>query len=223
VEANAFASLSSKQARGIKSVSNAMRAGASSELKLSEQDIKSLLAKGMSILSFARYVNLEIEEGLQARTIFKHGIQKHCPYLSFNEAIDIFMELAVSGENYSFLNRMTTGFFKVLKERFPAPAKQINTEVHRNGCDLCRNSGIAILPEHRGGGSAACVCEKGRFYFSSWIKEHPRIVDLANNPHLVLEIRFFEEPTTDHNGLTNTEISEYYKRKVFDGKQINQS
>lgn len=201
----------------------AVMSGASQGMTLTEEEIKTLLARGMSILGFARYVNLEIEEGLQARLVFKHGIKKHCPRLSFNEAIDIFMELAVSGENYSFLNRMITGFFKTLRERFPAAPQQMNTEVHRNGCSLCRNSGIAILPEHRGGGSAACVCEKGRFYFSSWIKDNPRIVDLASNPHLVLEIRFFEEPTESHDGLTNTQIAEYYKKKVLDGKRINQS
>lgn len=223
VEANVFASRSSRRGKDTESVSNAIKAGVSPETMLSEQDIKTLLARGMSILSFARYVNLEIEEGLQARQVFKHGIKRHCPHLSLDEAIDIFMEMAVSGENYSFLNRMTTGFFKILRERFPEPVKQVNTEVHRHGCDLCRNSGIAILPECRGGGSAACICEKGRFYFSSWIKENPKIVNLANLPDVVLEIRFFELPEETHDGLNNIEIAEHYKRKVFDGKRINQS
>lgn len=168
--------------------SNARMAGSSTGSLSEIHQIESLLRQAMPHLGFRKHLNLNLDDGKALVNVFVHGIRRNCPNLTMEQGMDIVMDLASSGEDYGWPSNFQKGFFKLLKERHkPVGAAPVTVSQARSEhqCDTCGGGGIAILPAGYGPGSAACVCTKGRYYYSCWVKKSPNIVDLVDCPHVV--------------------------------------
>jgi hypothetical protein len=184
-----------------------------------EERIEDFLRKAMPVLGFRVFVNLRTEEGRLLTRTFHHGIRKARPSLTESEAMEIVYDLATSGESYAWPDKFARGFFTALRSKVGMPVgaaavKPLQDFTDSKSCEVCDGQGIAILPKMYGPGSAACVCKKGRFYFSCWIKDNPRIVDLELYPHVVEHIIREQQPAKSLPAGTPAELIRYFKTRL---------
>jgi len=182
---------------------NAKEGGQLAESLLAMGQVEQLLRQAMPALGFRKYVNLNLEDGRALVNVFVHGIKKTCPSLTLEQAMDIIMDMATSGDDYGWPEKLPRGFFAALKAKFGktqgAVAIVSLQESRACECDVCGGGGIAILPKGCGWtGATACICTKGRYYMSYWIKGRPNLLDLDNHPDIVELIK------AEYSGETST-------------------
>lgn len=183
-----------------------------------EKNVEQLLRQAMPLLGFRKHINLNLEDGRALVSVFVHGIKKTHPLLTLEEAMEIVMDLATSGEDYGWPEKLQRGFFSALRAKFGKPqgaARIISMdEVEKCECDTCGGGGIAILPKGSGWrGAAACVCTKGRYYLSEWIKKRPSELDLDKHPDIVELIRAeYSGETTTFKGTLRDALNLYGNR-----------
>ena len=175
--------------QGIESVLNVKESGPLIASLSDETQVEQLLRQAMPALGFRKHINLNLEDGRALVNVFVHGIRKTHPALTLEQGMEIVMDLATSGEDYGWPEKLQRGFFASLRAKFGKPAGAVSIvsmqDAGKCDCDTCGGGGIAILPKQYGPGSAACVCTKGRYLLSIWIKTSPRSLDLDKHPHIV--------------------------------------
>lgn len=193
-------------------------------LSSDEQLLADFLKQAMRQLGFNRYIEMGTEEGRALLLTFSHGIRRISPELSYKQAMDIILDMATSGECYGWPDKMTRGFFAALRAKFhkPTGAAAITPVEEISNCEVCYGEGIAILPREHGGGSAACVCNKGRFLFSAWSKSMPKVLDLNVHTHIVESIlREKHDIAIPVETSSPAELLRYYKDRVVDGNKVH--
>lgn len=191
-----------------------------------EQLLADFLRQAMRQLGFSRYIEMGTEEGRALLLTFSHGIRKTCPELSYMQAMEIILDMATSGESFGWPDKMTRGFFAALRAKFHKPTgvaaiSPVPQLAENCNCEVCYGEGIAILPQEHGGGSAACVCGKGRYLFSAWCKTMPKVLDLNVHTHIVESIlREKQGVAIPVEAESPAELLRYYKDRVVNGHKV---
>jgi hypothetical protein len=154
-----------------------------------ETNVEQMLRRAMPLLGFRKHLNLNLEDGRALVNVFVHGVKKTQPSLTFDQGMEIIMDLATSGEDYGWPEKLQRGFFTALRAKFGRPTGSAAIDRmfsgEKNECDTCGGGGIAILPKKYAPGAAACICTKGRYLLSCWVKNSPNALDLVDYPHIV--------------------------------------
>jgi hypothetical protein len=194
---------------------NAKESGQLTEFLSEEKNVEQLLRQAMPALGFRKYINLNLEDGRALVNVFVHGIRRTHPTLTLEQGMEIIMDLATSGEDFGWVSNLQRGFFAALKTKFGKSQGAMSVvsmqDVEKSDCDVCGGGGIAILPKDCGWrGASACVCTKGRYYMSNWIKSRPNMLDLDKRPDIVELIRAeYSGETTTFKGTLRDALSLY--------------